>query len=77
MNYAVEITTNQFQQNVSIKLAHDYLSILLTGNVMKFSVDLTNIFNSADSSSYFPLFNNENAYLRRRELIFVTLLNGQ
>ena len=46
MNDAVEITTNQFQQNISIKLADDYLSTLLTGNVMKFSVGLTKIFNS-------------------------------
>ena len=46
MNDAVEMTTNQFQQNISIKLADDYLSTLLTGNVMKFPVDLTKIFNS-------------------------------
>ena len=43
MNVAVEITTNQFQQNISIKLADDYFSTLLTGNVMKFSVDLKKI----------------------------------
>ena len=47
MNAAVEMTVNQFQQNISIKLADDYLSTLLTGNVMKFPVDLTKIFNSA------------------------------
>ena len=46
MNAAVEMTVNQFQQNISIKLADDYLSTLLTGNVMKFPVDLTKIFNS-------------------------------
>ena len=46
MNDAVEMTTNQFQQNISIKLADDYLSTLLTGNVTKFPVDLTKIFNS-------------------------------
>ena len=46
MNDAVEMTTNQFQQNISIKLAADFLITLLTGNVVKFSVDLTNIFNS-------------------------------
>ena len=40
------MTVNQFQQNISIKLTDDYLSTLLTGNVMKFSVDLTKIFNS-------------------------------
>ena len=41
MNDAVEMTTNQLQQNISIKLADDYLSTLLTGNIMKFPVDLT------------------------------------
>ena len=46
MNDAVEMTVNQCQQNISIKLADDYLSTLLTGNVMKFFVDLTKIFNS-------------------------------
>ena len=45
LNDPVEMTTNQFQQNISIKL-DDYLSTLLTGNVIKFSVDLTKIFNS-------------------------------
>ena len=38
--------TNKFQQNISNKWADDYLSILLTGNIMKFPVDLTQIFNS-------------------------------
>ena len=46
MNDAVDLTANQFQQNISIKLTDDYLSTLLAGNVMKFSVDLTKIFNS-------------------------------
>ena len=46
MNDAVEMTTNQYQQNISINLADDYLSTFLTGNVMKFPVDLTNVFNS-------------------------------
>ena len=46
MNDAVEMTTDQFQQNISFKLADDYLSTLLTGNVMKFSVDFAQIFNS-------------------------------
>ena len=46
VNDAVEMTVNQFQQNISIKLADDYLSTGLTGNVMKFPVDLTKIFNS-------------------------------
>ena len=46
VNDAVEMTTNHFQQNISIKLADDYLSTLLTGNVMKFPVDLTQNFNS-------------------------------
>ena len=46
MNDAVEMTTNQFQQNISIKLADDYLSTLLTENIMKFPVDLPKIFNS-------------------------------
>ena len=46
MNDAVEMTANQFQQNISIKLADDYLSTLLTGNVMEIPVDLTIIFNS-------------------------------
>ena len=41
MNDAVEITTNQFQQNIFINLADDYLSTLLAGNVMKFPVGLT------------------------------------
>ena len=44
MNDTIEITANQFQQNISIKLADDYLSTLLTGNVMEFPVDLTNYF---------------------------------
>ena len=46
MNDAVEITTNQFKQNISIKLADDYLSTLIRGNVVKCSVDLTKTFNS-------------------------------
>ena len=46
VNDAVETTTNQFQQNISIKLTDDYLSTLLTGNVSKCSVDLTKNFNS-------------------------------
>ena len=52
MNDAVEMTTNQFQQNISIKLADDYLSTLLTGNVMKFSVDMTKFFNSVTYDIY-------------------------
>ena len=47
MNDTVEMTTNHFQHNNSIKLADDYLNTLLTGNVRKFSVDLTKFFNSA------------------------------
>ena len=46
MNDAVEMTTNKLQQNISIKLADDYLRTLLTWNVMKFPVDLAKIFNS-------------------------------
>ena len=46
MNEAVEITSNEFQQNSSVKLADDYLRTLLTGNIVKFSVDLTKLFNS-------------------------------
>ena len=46
VNDAVELTVNQFQQNISNKLADDYLSTILTGNVVKFPVDLTKIFNS-------------------------------
>ena len=46
VNDAVEMTTNQFQQNIFIKLSDEYLSTLLTGNIMKFPVDLTYIFNS-------------------------------
>ena len=52
MNDAVEMTANQFQQNISIKLADDYLNTLLTGNVMEFPVDLTIIFNSVWQHSY-------------------------
>ena len=44
MTDAVEMTATQFQQNISIKLADNYLSTLLTGNVMKLPVDLTKIF---------------------------------
>ena len=40
------MTTNQFQQNSSIKLADDFLNTLLTENFMKFSFDLTKFFNS-------------------------------
>ena len=43
MTNVVEMTTNQFQQNIFIKLPEDNLSTL-TENVMKFLVDLTNIF---------------------------------
>ena len=50
MNDAVEMTTNQFQQNISIKLADDYLSTLLTRNIMKFPVGLTKIFNSVKTN---------------------------
>ena len=46
MNDAVDMTTNHFQQNIFIKLADDNLSTLLTVNVMKFPIDLTNILNS-------------------------------
>ena len=46
MNDAVEMTANQFQQNISVKLADDYLSTLLTGNVMKFPIDLTTAYNT-------------------------------
>ena len=49
MNDAVEMTTNQFQQNISIKLAGDYLSTLLTENVMKFPFDFTKFFNSVET----------------------------
>ena len=42
------MTTNQFQQNMFIKLADDYLSILFTRNVMKFPVVFTKKFNSAN-----------------------------
>ena len=55
MNDAVEMTANQFQQNISIKLADDYLSTLLTGNVMEIPVDLTIIFNSVMVFKYFVL----------------------
>ena len=40
------MTTNQFQQNIYIKLADDYFITLLTENAMKFSLDLTKFFNS-------------------------------
>ena len=40
------MATSQFQQNISIKLAEDYISALLTGNFMIFPVDLIKIFNS-------------------------------
>ena len=40
MNDAVEMTASQFQQNISIKLADDYLITLLAENVMKFPADL-------------------------------------
>ena len=40
------MTTNLFEQNTSIKLADDYLSTLLTENVMTFPVDLTKNVNS-------------------------------
>ena len=46
VNDVVEMITNEFQQNISIKLANDYLSTLLTGNVMKFPLDLTKFVNS-------------------------------
>ena len=46
MNDAVEMTAKQFQQNISINLTDNYLSTLLTGNVMIFPVDLTKNFNS-------------------------------
>ena len=52
MNDAVEMTASQFQQNISINLPDDYLSTLLTGNVMKFPVGLTNIFNSVQYLFY-------------------------
>ena len=52
MNDGVEMTTNQLQQNISINLADDYLSTLLAGNVMKFLVDLTKIFNSVFTTIY-------------------------
>ena len=40
VNDAVDMTPNQFQLNISIKLSDGYLSTLLTGNVMIFPVDL-------------------------------------
>ena len=50
MTDAVEMTTNQFHLNSSIKLAYN-LSTLLTGNVMKFPGDLTTIFNTVSRST--------------------------
>ena len=50
MNDAVQMTTNQFQQTISFKLADDYLSTLLTVNVMKFPSDLTKNFKSVIST---------------------------
>ena len=46
------MTTNQFQQNIYINLADDYLSTLLPGNVKKFPVGLTKIFNSVPPMSF-------------------------
>ena len=46
MSDTVEMTTSQFQKNISFKLADDFLNPLLTENVMDFLVDLTTIFNS-------------------------------
>ena len=46
MNDAIEMTTNQFQQNIFAKLADNILNTLSTGNVMEFPVNLTTIFNS-------------------------------
>ena len=54
MNDVVETTNNQFQWNISIKLADDYLSTLLTGNVIKFPVDLTKFFNSDVLHNSYP-----------------------
>ena len=48
VNDYVEMTTNQFQKNIYVKLTDAYLRISLTGNVMKFPVDLTKIFNSVE-----------------------------
>ena len=76
MNDAVEMTTNQFQQNISIKLADEYLSTLLARNFMKFPVDLTKIFNSVDSieiylQEHIRLFC---SYLLKRDILAFNLL---
>ena len=46
MNDTVKVSTNQFEQNSSVKLADD-LNILSTENVIEFPVDLTTFFNIA------------------------------
>ena len=56
MNNAVEMKTNQFQQNISIKLADDYLSPVLTVNIMKFNVDLTKILAVFSSNSFTNMY---------------------
>ena len=38
------MTTNKFQENISIKLADDNLNTLLTETVVKFSVDFNKNF---------------------------------
>ena len=46
MNFYVEMTGNQFQQNISVELTSNFLDTISTRNVIKFSVNLTEFFNS-------------------------------
>ena len=38
MNGAVEMTTNQFQQNISVKLVANFLSTLLSGDRVEYGI---------------------------------------
>ena len=44
---SVEMTGNQFQQNISIKLTDTFLDTFPTGNFIKFPANLTELYNSA------------------------------
>ena len=46
MSNSVEMTGNHFQQNISVKLTYTVLDTFSKENFMKFSVNLTEFFDS-------------------------------
>ena len=45
-NSSIEITGNQFQQNISLRVTGSFLDTFLTGDFIKFPVNFTELFYS-------------------------------